>query len=234
MATIEKTNAIINGTATKPVTDVTKLDPNKTYDITADGYVERKDPTKEKWYTVKQAAKELRIPGTNVRMLIYRGVLDAKEIPGHSCTGYIWMISETALTEYLEDPKKVRNPKAREDYNKRQAASMRKRVEKLRTTESEEPKNVDIPRPVLTIRPASEETPVNSAILKNEPIPKGEDVKLEVLITHIKALLDDTYQKGFEDGKLSVEHDISDEYRKGFEEGKKQAKEELLAMLKGV
>ncbi len=59
-------------------------------------------------------------------------------------------------------------------------------------------------------------------------------VKLDVLMAHIQALIDNSYKKGFEDGKLSIEQDISDEYRKGFEEGKKQAKDELLAMLKGV
>lgn len=230
MAMIQDTNRLIISTTTKPITDVAKLDPNKTYDLTEEGYVEHKDPTKEKWYTVKQAAKELRIPGTNVRMLIYRGVLDAKEIPGHSCTGYIWMISETALTEYLEDPKKVRNPKAREEYNKRQLASMHKRVEKLRTTESEEPKKVDIPHPDVVV-----ETNVNLAdVMEMERKAHENPISLEVIFDQIKQMINDAYEKGVADGKLSVEHDISDEYRKGFEEGKKQAKDELLAMLKGV
>jgi flagellar biosynthesis/type III secretory pathway protein FliH len=42
------------------------------------------------------------------------------------------------------------------------------------------------------------------------------------------------YQKGFEDGKLSNTHDVEDSYRKGFEEGKKQAKKDLLTLIKEV
>lgn len=43
-----------------------------------------------------------------------------------------------------------------------------------------------------------------------------------------------SYEKGFADGKLSVQHDDEDAYRRGLEEGKKQAKADLLTLIKEV
>lgn len=106
MTTIQNTNAIINGSTTT-------LDPNKTYIMTENGLVEDKtiDPGKEKWYKIPEAAKELGKSVASISSAIKRGTLIAKEIPGKSKTGYIYMISETALMEYLEDPSVIRDAK---------------------------------------------------------------------------------------------------------------------------
>lgn len=107
--TIETTNSIIK--------DATQLDPNKTYRLTAEGYVEDKtvDPSKEKWYKIPEAAKELGKTPATISSAIKRGTLIAKEIPGKSKTGYIYMISETALAEYLEDPSVIRDAKKNQE-----------------------------------------------------------------------------------------------------------------------
>lgn len=292
MAMISETNRIINSTKTKPITDVTKLDPKKEYELTADGYVERKDPLKEKWYTSSEAAKEAGVSSINIRCAIYSGRLLATQTPDSSRYGFHYLIRETDLIEWLENKSEVRNQKAREEYNRKtlervkseskqdyipvdengvQFMLVREAAERigrsrqflmnainngeLKTTQgfihshhaqfiseadlmefvSKSEKLTKSMKRVKALTDAKEIDKINSEkTAATLEIPKSEDVKLEVLIAHIKALLDNTYQKGFEDGKLSIEHDISDEYRKGFEEGKKQAKDELLAVLKGV
>ena len=221
MTTIQNTNAIINGSTTT-------LDPNKTYIMTENGLVEDKaiDPMKEKWYRISEAAKELGVQTTNIRNAIHRGSLIAKEIPGRSSTGYVYMISETSLTEYLDDPKKVRDPNKRKKYNKHQYDNIKKKnlakeSEKIDTNEE---------TPVVEKK---EEVAVKSS---GRYIPNDlANLQLAIAELMVKAreeAYDEAYKKGFEDGKLSVENDSIEEYRKGYEQGKKEAKSELLAALK--
>lgn len=119
--TIETTNTIIK--------DATKLDPNKNYTLTAEGFVEDKtiDPGKEKWYRISEAAKEIGKSVASITSAINRGTLIAKEIPGKSRTGYIYMISETALAEYLEDPTVIRDPKKNQEARTQWSSWNRKR-----------------------------------------------------------------------------------------------------------
>ena len=286
--TIETTNTIIK--------DAAKLDPNKNYTLTAEGFVEDKtiDPGKEKWYKVPEAAKELGKSTAVISSAIKRGTLIAKEIPGKSKTGYIYMISETALAEYLEDPSVIRDPeknqKARNEW-----VSWKKR----RTGNTGKPPVDENGNPMLSIDDIHERTgrgftAIRNAITKgflvadkylcgrahkwfaseedvkawvenlerNErvaaekketPVEKKEEVVVkssgryipndlnniqlaiaELMVKAREEAYDEAYKKGFEDGKLWSEHDASDEYRKGYEQGKKEAKEELLAVLKGV
>lgn len=306
MAMISETNRIINSTKTKPITDVTKLDPNKEYDITAEGYVEHKDPLKEKWYTASEASKEAGVSSINIRCAIYSGRLLATQIPDSSRYGFHYMIRETDLIEWMEDKSAVRNPKAHEEYNRKtleriksepnkeyipvdengvQFMPVHKAAERigrsgsfirnainngeLKATKgfihshhamfisesdlmefvSKSEKLVKSMKRVKALTDAEEEgikeankeiaakmemesdRHYASSIKDIHPINDKLSVKVDVLMAHIQALVDNAYKMGFEDGKLSVEHDISDEYRKGFEEGKKQAKDELLAKL---
>lgn len=325
MAMISETNRIINSTKTKPITDVTKLDPNKEYDLTEEGYVEYKDPTKEKWYTASEAAKEAGVSSINIRCAIYSGRLLATQIPDSSRYGFHYMIRETDLIEWMEDKSAVRNPKAHEEYN-------RKTLERTKSESNQEYIPVDENGvQFMPVHKAAERIGRSSSFIRNainngelkatkgfinshhamfiseadlmEFVSKSEKliksmkrvkaltdaeeaprtimydpisgqqfitneeaikeankeiaaqfelererhyaqslkdaheidpkmaVKLDVLMAHIQALIDNSYKKGFEDGKLSVEFDKSDEYGRGVEEGKKQAKEELLAKL---
>lgn len=293
MTTIQNTNAIINGSTTT-------LDPNKTYIMTENGLVEDKaiDPGKEKWYKVPEAAKELGKSTAVISSAIKRGTLIAKEIPGKSKTGYIYMISETALAEYLEDPSVIRDPeknqKARNEW-----VSWKKR----RTGNTGKPPVDENGNPMLDINDIHERTgrgfvairnamtkgflvadkylcgrahkwfateaAVNSwvenlerneriaAEKKETSVEKKEEVAVKATVHHIpddinddlanlqlaiaelmlkarEEAYDEAYKKGFEDGKLSVENDSIVEYRKGYERGKKEAKSELLAVLKVV
>lgn len=218
--TIETTNRVIK--------DASKLDPNKNYTLTAEGFVEDKtvDQGKEKWYKIAEAAKELGVQTVNIRNAIHRGSLIAKEIPGTSPTGYVYMISETSLAEYLDDPKKVRDPKKREKYNKHQYDNIKK---KNRAKESEKIDTNDETSVVVQ----KEDVKSSGRYIPNDL----DNIQLAIAELMVKAreeAYDEAYKKGFEDGKLSVENDILDKYHKGIKEGKKQAKEELLAVLKGV
>ena len=110
MTTIENTNIILNGAKTK-------IDPNKEYTLTKDGLVETKDPLKEKWYRVCEAAKEIGVSDQTIRNAIMLGNLVATQTPDSSAPGYHWMIKESNLIEWLDDKKKIRNQKKRDEYN---------------------------------------------------------------------------------------------------------------------
>lgn len=197
----------------EPIKDITQLDPNKDYEMTATGWVEKKDPGKEKWYRIPEAAKELRITAGAVRSAITRGSLIAKEIPGRSPTGYIRMISESDLLAYLENPKMVRDPKKRSEYNAVQYSRIKESRKKMKENAPAVEKKDKAPSAIISI-------------------PTDEIKSLKNITSEMQKLMDYCYKLGFEDGKLSVENDSSDEYRKGYEQGKKEAKEELLAALK--
>lgn len=287
MTTIQNTNAIINGSTTT-------LDPNKTYIMTENGLIEDKaiDPMKEKWYRISEAAKELGKSVAAITSAINRGTLIAKEIPGKSRTGYIYMISETALAEYLEDPSVIRDPKKNQEARTQWSSWNQKRSGNTGKPPVDENGNPMLSindihdrtgRGYVAIRDAmtkgflvadkylcgrahkwfASEDAVNAWVnnlkrnerivdKKEEPVVvQKEEVAVkssgryipndlanlqlaiaELMVKAREEAYDEAYKKGFEDGKLSVEHDASDEYRKGYEQGKKEAKSELLAALK--
>ena len=271
MTTIENTNIILNGTKTK-------IDPNKEYTLTKDGLVETKDPLKEKWYRISEAAKEICVSDQTIRNAIMLGNLIATQIPDSSSPGYHWMIKESDLIEWLDDKKKIRNQKKRDEYN----ANVRSRYAgKANSTEKityEEPVDKDGVK-MLSIYAAADRcgfkpSSINNAIhrhslkatkhcvggrsrwyiteadyktwIENGSHTNHRDKKVESeptdiknaivdqkypkgvsdIADQIKKLLDEAYQKGFADGKASVEYNI--------EEVKNQAKDELLAALKGM
>ena len=283
--TIETTNTIIK--------DATKLDPNKTYLVTADGYVEEKaiDPMKEKWYTIKEATKESSEKYATLHNAIARGCLLATLIPD-SKNGH-YLIKESDLIEWLYDRKKIRNQKKYDHY----MATIHKNVHSKKDSIQLPVDSNGVPMMDTTTvaeRVGYAKTSIINAVsrgsLKASKLrgPKGmqwyisetdfqewvtgtkhdnhkgakkvehaeehkeglsmvisvptENFKsLKDINAEIQKLMDYCYKLGFEDGKVSVEHDISDEYNKGFAEGKKQAtkeflsmQEELMAMVKGV
>lgn len=60
---------------------------------------------KEKWYTVKEACKEAGVSGNTISNAIREGKLVASQISDSSRYGFHYMISETALLEWVEDRK---------------------------------------------------------------------------------------------------------------------------------
>lgn len=312
MATIQETNRIINSRS-KAITDINKLDPNKTYDVTADGYVERKDPLKEKWYKVGEAAKESGASQISIRTAIYSGRLIATQIHDSSRYGHHYLIRETDLIEWMENKSEVRNPKAHEEYNRKtlervkseakpdyipvdedgvQCMPVHKAAERigrsgsfirnainrgeLKTTKgfigghhaqfiseadlmefvSKSEKLIKSMKRVKVLNDAETATVDLNKGISGTDTTSGHRVELDAeeikniavaeiekrlegttlysIFSEVKHLIKKAYDLGVSDAKLSFEQDISDEYRKGFEEGKKQAKDELLAMLKGV
>ena len=301
MTTIEKTNAIINGV-------VTTIDPNKEYTMTKDGLVETKDPLKEKWYRISEAAKEIRVSDQTVRNAITFGHLLATETPDSSAPGFHYMIKESDLIDWMDDKKKVRNQKKYDSYiaRMREYRARNSKGKVLVTYEIPVDENgvKMIDANTVAERCGYKLTSIHNAISRNNLkatkhyvggrsrwyiseadykawrengshdnhrgakmkfdntniIGKVENVEehkeglsmvisvptenfksLKDINTEIQKLMDYCYKLGFEDGKVSVEHDISDEYNKGFAEGKKQAmkeflsmQEELTAMVKGV
>ena len=74
-------------------------------------------------------------------------------------------------------------------------------------------------------------TDISSVATKIQAIIDEEIAKVK---QQYETKLKEEYNKGFEDGKLSVEHDDDAAYRRGLEEGKKQAKDNLLTLIKEV
>ena len=59
--------------------------------------------------------------------------------------------------------------------------------------------------------------------------------QVEVAVNEkLEAVKKAEYQKGFEDGKLSVAHDTDDAYRRGVKDGKKEQSEIDIAILRGA
>lgn len=63
---------------------------------------------KEKWYTIPQAVREAGISNATLYAAIRQGKLRASQISDSSRHGYHYMISESALLEWVEDRKTVK------------------------------------------------------------------------------------------------------------------------------
>ena len=60
---------------------------------------------KEKWYKTSEASKEFGISQSALSRAIRLGKLKSTKISGHSPTGFVDLISESALIEYMKDKK---------------------------------------------------------------------------------------------------------------------------------
>lgn len=111
-------------------TDLKDLNPNDNYiwdpdknDWVSDNGI---STGKEKWYNLEDAADKAGTKVSILRSAISRGSLIGSTIQKGSY-GYRWMVSESNLKDWMEDPSVVRDPKKREAYNERQAENMRKK-----------------------------------------------------------------------------------------------------------
>ena len=180
------------------------------YILTEEGWVldePKKDILKEKWYTVKEAAKEVGRTPQGLNAAIKRGYLKAKKISDSSSYGFHYLIGENDLIEYIDNPL-FRKGKGHKSKTHKEMAK--------KVNNHEEPKK-DIPEVNMDAVMEMIQTIIDKTI--EERISVEKDI---------------WYHKGFDDGRLDIQLDHDDAYRKGVEEGKKQAKDELLALLKEV
>lgn len=200
-------------------TVTTALPPQdgKDYTLTVEGWVPEKsedDILKEKWYTVNEAAKEIRCTHSKINYAIHKGYLKAKLIPDSSRHGHHYLVNENDLLAYITEPKKRHSEPVKGTYY---GDDIDKKIYKeKKAAKKKEPKKVES---------------------KKVDISNLTDI-VELLEEHINTIVtrekEAWYQKGFADGKLDVQLDHEDAYRKGFEEGKKQAKKDLMILIKEV
>lgn len=115
-----------------------------------------------------------------------------------------YRINEYDLIDYMENPKTLKNDPVKGTYY----------GDKKNRKETKK-----------------EVTDISSVATKLQAIIDEEIAKVR---DEYELKLEEVYKKGFEDGKLSVEHDDDAAYRRGLEEGKKQAKDNLLTLIKEV
>lgn len=171
------------------------------------------DENGDAYLSYEEIAKEVGIGLNGVRLAVNKGALKVthRNVDGHH-RSYASKADIAAWRKSVDESLKKRSENITA-INKARKGTSTKKVEESKKVE--EPKKVD----GITMWASSDEEVPNS---------------LKDIIAQLRGVLDEYYKKGFEDGKLSVEHDISDEYSRGYEEGKKAAKEELMAVLKGV
>ena len=75
------------------------------------------DRTKKKWYNLKQAMAYTSCKEHTIRNAIRGGYLIASKVPSGSRNGYAIYICEDDLTDWMKEPKKIRDQKAHDAYN---------------------------------------------------------------------------------------------------------------------
>lgn len=76
-----------------------------------------KDPSKKKWYNLKQAMAYTSKKEHTLRNAIRGGYLIASKVPSGSRNGYALYICEDDLNDWIKEPKKIRDQKAHDAYN---------------------------------------------------------------------------------------------------------------------
>ena len=193
-------------------TDIRELDTNKNYDFDpiTKTWVEQKvvDPMKEPYYTVEEASKEARVKPATIRRAIQKGTLKAIQISDSSRWGFHYMVKESELISWLDDP----TAHKRGNPNGWAKANSKPKSVKVKNKE-EKPTVTDISNISAAIQ----------QLIDAEVAKVKEEYELK---------LKSEYEKGFNDGKLEAELDHEDAYNRGVKDGKKKGIEEARAILK--
>lgn len=165
------------------------------------------DENGDAYLSYEEIAKEVGVGLNGVRLAVNKGALKVthRNVDGH----YRSYASRADIAAWRESVAESLKKKSE------QITAINKARKETSTKKVEEPKKAD----GITMWASSDAEVPNS---------------LKDIIAQLRNVLDEYYNKGFDDGKLSVDIDKDTAYRRGYEEGKKAAKEELMAVLKGV
>lgn len=221
------------------------------------------EPMKEKWYRISEITKCFGVPLNEVKYAVNKGKLPHKKIPGNSRYGTVVYISESAFKEWLnnrnmktKEPDLDPNEKwftideaAKELHHERSWIYKLARKGTIKAIKSG--RNTYISETALIEYLENKKKEEESAKVetvskqKNISISGWNDVSVaiqEFIQKQVEAAVNEKlevakkaeYQKGFEDGKLSVAHDTDDAYRRGVKDGKKEQSEIDIAILRGA